>query len=189
MTSQTGSSLPIERRKFARHEGAGMNGYNFHFLGQVRLEYVAQATSMLFCVPAALIEARDWKNGRPHVVGSGAEGMPAVLIERNPERDGDYVAFSAGDVFASLTGEIPEISVASRLCARLKARAVLAAPNAASDALWILVAEDGSFGDVLVDTDDLDEGLFTLTGALRAIKGAPEIPVVDLPEDFNPYSA
>ncbi|WP_112141142.1 hypothetical protein [Glycomyces dulcitolivorans] len=164
-----------------------MDGYSFQFLSRVRLEEVVSATSAVFGVSADLIEALDWRQGEAHAVEARVEGMPAVLIERDPDRYGEYVVFNAGEEFASLVGELPEAAVASQLCARLKARAVLAAPNAASDALWILVAEDGSFGEVLVDVDDLDEGVFTVTGAIEEIKGAPEIPVIGLPEGFNPY--
>ncbi|MQM27437.1 hypothetical protein [Glycomyces albidus] len=164
-----------------------MNGYSFQLVNGVRPEEVASATSTVFGVPASSIEVLEWRQGKAHVVGSRVEGMPAVLIQRDPDRHGDYVAFDAGEEFASAVGGLPEVTVASRLCAALRARAVLAAPNAASAALWILVAEDGSSGEVLVDVDDLDDGVFAITGGLTEIKGAPEIPVIELPEGFNPY--
>lgn len=164
-----------------------MNGYSFQLLSSVRPEEVANATSTMFGVPTSSIEVLEWRQGKAQVIGARVEGMPTVLIERDPDRHETYVAFDAGEEFASAVGGLPEVTVASRLCAALRARAVLAAPNAASDALWILVAEDESFGDVLVDVDDLDDGVFIVTGALTEIKGAPEIPVIELPEGFNPY--
>lgn len=159
-----------------------MSAYNFLFLDPVRLQDVAASVTSQFGIPADRIEILS----RGEVL-SQAVGLPVVLIEYDPERDGEYVSFSAGDEFSSAAGDPPMISVAARLCTALKVRAILGVPNAASDALWNLVASDGSSGMVLVDIDDLEDARFTITGKLQEIKGAPEIPLAELPEDYNPF--
>ncbi|WP_035738142.1 hypothetical protein [Glycomyces arizonensis] len=161
-----------------------MTRYNFLFLDPVRLQDVAAATASVFGIPADRI--KTVANG---VTETPSAGIPLVLIEFDPERDGEYTAFSAGEEFSSAIGDLPLVSVASRLCAHLKARAILGVANAASDAVWTLVAADGSSGMVLVDVDDLDDARYTITGALQPIKGAPEIPPAELPEDYNPFYA
>ncbi|WP_035697671.1 hypothetical protein [Glycomyces tenuis] len=159
-----------------------MTTYGFLFLDQIRLQDVAAAVASEFGVPADRIELLS--RGRAQ---SRAVGLPVVLIEHDPDRDGEHVSFSAGDEFASAVGDLPEVGVAARLCAALKVRAILGVPNAASDAIWTLVAADGSSGMVLVDTGDLDDARYTITGKLQEIKGAPEIPLVELSADYNPF--
>ncbi len=159
-----------------------MTRYNFLFLEPVPLQDVADAVSSAFGIPSNRI--KTIANGATE---SPSTGIPLVLIEFDPERDGEYTAFSAGEEFSSAIGDLPLASVASKLCAHLKVRAILGVANTASDAIWTLVAADGSSGMVLVDVDDLDDARYTITGALQPIKGAPEIPVTELPEGYNPF--
>lgn len=161
-------------------------GYNFHFIDSVDMTAIARNVTELFGVPRSTILVRTWKDGRFETIGSEVDGRPMVLIEHNPPIDGNYVSFSAGEEFGALIGGLPEVQVASRLCRSVRARAILAAKGVLSDALWVLVAPDGSSGLVVVDTGDLDDGIFTITGAVQRIPGAPEIPVVDPPSGLAP---
>lgn len=159
-----------------------MSGYAFDFLPPVEPLAVAEAVTAVFGLAGDRIE----------VVAHGtvvrrAVGMPVVYIEYDPESLGERVSFSAGEVFAEWIGNPAEVAVASRLCARLRARAMLGVPNTASGELWRLVAADGSSGLVLIDTADENEGRYVITAALEPISGAPEVPVVEPPGDFNPY--
>lgn len=156
-----------------------MTGYGFDFLPPVTPENIGRATTEVFGLPGDRIEAVV-----DFVVVRRAVGMPVVYIEYAVAA-GERVTFSAGEEFATKVGGLPEVEVASRLCARLRARAMLSVPGASSDMLWRLVTADGSTGLVLIDTSDENEGRYVITGALEPISGAPELPVVGLPEGFE----
>jgi hypothetical protein len=60
-------------------------------------------------------------------------------------------------------------------------RAILVAKGTRNEVLWVLVAADGSSGMVVLDSADLEEGVFTVVGAVKPISGAPELPIVEPP--------
>ena len=160
-------------------------GYNFHFIDSVDMTAIASSVTELFGVPRSSILVRAWEVDKFVTIGQEVVGVPTVLIEHNPPIDGDYISFSGGEEFTVLTGNLSELLVASQVCRLVRSRAILPAKGVVSDALWVLVAPDGSSGLVVVDLDDLDEGVFTITGAVQRIPGAPEIPVVDPPSGLT----
>ncbi|GAA1660153.1 hypothetical protein GCM10009830_01480 [Glycomyces endophyticus] len=153
-----------------------MRDYTVVFIEPVELEAVAQAAAEAFAIPRESIEL--W-NGQTFIAPVAEPVLAQVAAGSGPGASAEFVAF---EPFAEHTGRTDPVAIAIELATRTRKR-VIVAPEAAEEYRWTLVAPDGTHGQVVLDSDELDEGAFSVLGAVEPIPGAPDLaPVPDRSE-------
>src|SRR5690625_4783363 len=105
------------------------------------------------------------------------EGPQLIVLLQSglrPRSDFD-TELSAGEAFADVCGRLSELRLATVLCKMLGARA-LVDDGGRSSLTWMLVAEDGWHGRVILREDIEDNGM-VIDHALQPVPAAPEIAV------------
>ncbi|WP_205327822.1 hypothetical protein [Glycomyces sp. YM15] len=148
-----------------------MRDYTIVFIEPVDLADLAAAAAEAFAIPPGQIEI--W-NGSDFAAPAVDPVIAQVAVGSGP---GAYAEFVGFERFAEHAGEPELLAVAVELATRVKRRAVFG-PESAEDFRWTLVAADGSHGEVVLDSDRLDDGAITILGAVEPISGAPELPRV-----------
>jgi L-ascorbate metabolism protein UlaG (beta-lactamase superfamily) len=149
-----------------------MRDYTIVFIEPVELNALAQAVSEAFAVPRDQIEV--W-NGRNFTAPVTEPAIAQIAVGSGPGAFAEFVAF---DAFAEHTGSPDHLSVAVELATRMKKRVVFG-PESAEEFRWTLVAADGTHGNVVVDSEQLDDGAIAILGAVEPIEGAPDLPLID----------
>ncbi|MCC3762902.1 hypothetical protein K3N28_07430 [Glycomyces sp. TRM65418] len=149
-----------------------MRDYTIVFIEPVNLSFLVEAVSAAFSVPPEQIEI--W-NGRNFTAPVAEPVIAQVAVGSGPGAFAEFVGF---DAFAEHTGEPEVLAVAVELATRLKRRVVFG-PESAEEFRWTLVAADGSHGRVVVDSEQLDDGVLAVIGAVEPIAGAPDLPLIE----------
>jgi hypothetical protein len=149
-----------------------MRDYTIVFIEPVDLDALADAASDAFAIPREQIEVWDGDEFAAPVV------EPVIAQVAGAGGPGCFAEFVGFHPFAAHTGSPEPLEVASALATRVKRRAIFG-PDSAEDYHWTLVAADGSHGTAVLDSNQLDEGAFSILGTIEPIAGAPDLPRLD----------
>ncbi|WP_205327006.1 hypothetical protein [Glycomyces sp. YM15] len=125
------------------------------FIDPVDLSTLAQAAAEAFAVPLEQIET--W-NGRQFTSPATSPGIAQVAASPMEGVSAEFVGF---DAFAAHTGGLATLQIAIALATRLQQRALIE-PETAEDHRWTLVATNGSYQHVMVDSELFDDGTLAI---------------------------
>ncbi|WP_051704171.1 hypothetical protein [Glycomyces sp. NRRL B-16210] len=148
-----------------------MRDYTVTFIESVDLEALAGAAAEAFTMPREQIEVWDGQGF------AGAVAEPVLAQVAAGSGPGAFAEFVGFDAFAHHTGAPDHLTVAIALATRVQKRAIFP-PESLEDYQWTLVAADGSHGQVVLDSDLLDEGTISIVGAVEPIAGASDLRVI-----------
>lgn len=127
------------------------------FIDPVDLDALARAAADAFQVPLEHIEIWDG-----HAFAAPAAG-PVIAQVAPGALAGVSAEFVGFDAFTVHTGGLDSLQVTVALATRLQRRA-LVEPSSVEEYLWTLVAADGSYRKVAIDSARFDDGTVAIIG-------------------------
>jgi hypothetical protein len=143
-----------------------------YFFEQPDARRLADAVAAIYSIPREEVGVVVDEQFLP-----GTSERPWVLITRNPETETESTVLESGERFAEEAGVPSELDLALDLCRALDTNAVISGAGLPSDH-WILVTAAGGHGEIIVDSDESDEGRIKITGLCEPIEGAPDVPLI-----------